>query len=299
MNAHNLQVFREVVDRQGITAAASHLYMTQPAVTAHIRRLEKQFQAKLLYQSGRKLVPTESGQRLYEFAASTLTSLQRVRNSISDHESGTRGVATLATLHGLAEQLVIPVFARFQQTVPTSQIVLRVGDKRTVAQLVASGDVDFALTQELPNASEHAHLRVDLIREEPVVIIAQSGSPLACRERVSAEELKTEQLLRGVPTSAGQQELDRYLLELGLADRELRLAAGSPECLVAAVRHSMGIAMMYRCFASHDLQEGQVVALDVAGLHASCRLVLITRENAYLSPLAQSLWRYLRTELAA
>src|SRR4029453_12917268 len=68
MDTRQLSAFCEVVDRKSFSQAAERLGVTQPAVSLQIRSLEKRLGTKLLDRSGRRVEPTEAGQRLYRAA---------------------------------------------------------------------------------------------------------------------------------------------------------------------------------------------------------------------------------------
>ena len=68
MDTRQLAAFCEVVDRKSFSQAAERLGVTQPAVSLQVRSLEKRLGSKLLDRSGRRVEPTEAGQRLYRAA---------------------------------------------------------------------------------------------------------------------------------------------------------------------------------------------------------------------------------------
>src|SRR2546423_13921784 len=71
MDTRQLSAFCEVVDRKSFSQAAERLGVTQPAVSLQIRSLEKRLGTKLLDRSGRRVEPTEAGQRPYPAAHRT------------------------------------------------------------------------------------------------------------------------------------------------------------------------------------------------------------------------------------
>src|SRR5690242_18134121 len=68
MNLSRLELFCEVVDRAGFTAAADHLSLTQSAVSQYVKALEDQVGSQLLVREGRRVYPTESGEVVYQAA---------------------------------------------------------------------------------------------------------------------------------------------------------------------------------------------------------------------------------------
>lgn len=73
-----LQVFKTVVERAGINAAATHLGVSQPSVTAHIRALETQTGTPLIIrQRGRRhLRLSPAGEQLYQYACEAILKAQ-------------------------------------------------------------------------------------------------------------------------------------------------------------------------------------------------------------------------------
>src|SRR3990170_4613354 len=68
MDTRQLAAFCAVVERRSFSQAAARLGVTQPAVSQQVRALEKRVGQKLLDRSGRRVVPTEAGLRLYRSA---------------------------------------------------------------------------------------------------------------------------------------------------------------------------------------------------------------------------------------
>jgi DNA-binding transcriptional LysR family regulator len=81
MNLIDLEAFVSVVDHGSIVAAASHLHLTQSAVTRRIQNLEEALGTSLLDRQTRPMLPTRAGQETYEFAKPVL-------NSVNDLKAG-------------------------------------------------------------------------------------------------------------------------------------------------------------------------------------------------------------------
>ena len=79
MDTRQLAAFCAVVDRRSFSQAAEQLGVTQPAVSLQIRSLEKRLGQRLLDRSGRRVEPTEAGQRLYRSAQRLLATKVELR----------------------------------------------------------------------------------------------------------------------------------------------------------------------------------------------------------------------------
>src|SRR5919198_372824 len=84
MDTRQLAAFCAVVDRQSFSQAAAQLGVTQPAVSLQVRALEKRLGKQLLDRSGRRVVPTEAGLRLYRGAQRLLTLEEQLLEDLAD-----------------------------------------------------------------------------------------------------------------------------------------------------------------------------------------------------------------------
>src|SRR5437868_12010294 len=88
MDTRQLAAFCAVVERESFSQAAARLGVTQPAVSLQVRALEKRIGTQLLDRSGRRVEPTEAGQRLYQGAQRLLALEEEIVNELADDATG-------------------------------------------------------------------------------------------------------------------------------------------------------------------------------------------------------------------
>src|SRR5437763_761833 len=88
MDTRQLQAFCEVVERRSFSQAAERLGVTQPAVSLQVRALEKRLGAQLLDRSGRRVVPTEAGLKLYRGAQRLLQLEDEIVAELAEEATG-------------------------------------------------------------------------------------------------------------------------------------------------------------------------------------------------------------------
>src|SRR3954465_4531555 len=89
MDTRQLAAFCAVVERRSFSQAAERLGVTQPGVPPQVRAREKRLGEQLLDRSGRRVEPTEAGQRLYRGAQRLLQLEEQLLDELS--EEGTIG----------------------------------------------------------------------------------------------------------------------------------------------------------------------------------------------------------------
>jgi DNA-binding transcriptional LysR family regulator len=172
-----LETFREVATRGSFSAAAEALSFTQPAVSQHIARLEKQVGAKLFERDARGVRPTRAGQTMLRHAEALLDAAARA-------EADVKSAAGLHVPHVMLG--AFPTSAA--GIVPMALRELRAAHPDVRAQLrVIEGD---------PALDELSVGRLDL-----TLLIGSVLNPAPFREGIETEEIMEDPMLVALPRS--------------------------------------------------------------------------------------------------
>lgn len=148
-----LRVFVVVADEGSVTAAAERLYLTQPAVSAAMKRLARAVGAPLVARSGRGLSLTVRGQRLLAVARPHLSALVDAALSPGEFDPKTSDRTIRIGLSDASETwLLPPLLATLAQRAPNMRLVVLPVQFRTVGELLSSSRIDMAVTvaDEMP-----------------------------------------------------------------------------------------------------------------------------------------------------
>ena len=204
MELRQLEYFAAVARHRHFTRAAEALYVTQPALSQQIRRLEAELGLTLLRRTSRGVELTDAGADLLVHAEAVLAEVARAKADMDRHTGVTRGVVRVAATAADAPRLP-EALADFHGDHPNIQIGLRQGSAAEVIALVQAGTVDvavLALTEEptgvdvrpladeplrvavpLHDEAEGKTIALDALRGRPF-ILAEPGTAL--RETVVA-----------------------------------------------------------------------------------------------------------------
>lgn len=149
-----LRVFAVVADAASVTEAASRLYLTQPAVSAALRRLQTAVGAPLFVRRGRGLALTSRGDRLRAAIHPHLQALVDAALAPPRFELATTDRTIRLGLSDTAEVWLLPPLLRALESAPGMRIIAIPVQFRTVGTLLASGALDAAVTiaDELPTS---------------------------------------------------------------------------------------------------------------------------------------------------
>jgi LysR family transcriptional activator of mexEF-oprN operon len=148
-----LRVFVVVAEAGSVTAAADRLYLTQPAVSAALRRLASTVGAPLFVRAGRGLALTARGERLLASARPHLGALVEAALSPATFDPKTSERTVRLGLSDVNEAWLLPPLLRILATqAPRMRLVVLPVQFRTVANALTTSAVDLAVTvaDELP-----------------------------------------------------------------------------------------------------------------------------------------------------
>lgn len=142
-----LRVFVVVADTGSVTEAAQRLYVTQPAISAALRRLSDAIGEPLFVRAGRKLALSARGKALFEAARPHLEGLVAAAQASAEFDPKTADRTVRLGLADSAESwLLSPLMRVLAKQAPLLRVVVLAVQFRNVGALLASAAVDLAVT---------------------------------------------------------------------------------------------------------------------------------------------------------
>lgn len=289
---HRLAVYCAVVEHRSFSRAAEELFLSQPAVSAHVRALEQAFRARLLDRSHHEVVPTEAGQAVYSLAREVLARTRVTVDLVSELHAGVAGQLCVAATTSLGNYVLPNVLARFRVDHPGAHLRMRVGTRARVVDEVISGDAEFGYAEagDLPRG-----IVGEPMHAEDLVFFAAPGHRLARLGSVGPRDLQQEELVTGISgTSYYAEVVSRALEQVGLAPGRRELEMGAPEATKRFVASSNAIALLPRPSVAREVARGELaeLAVDLPRLRVSYQLIY--RPRLARSPLGCDFLEFLR-----
>jgi DNA-binding transcriptional LysR family regulator len=248
-----LPTFLAVLDAGRISAAAKALHLSQPAVTAQVRKLEDALGTALFVRSVHGVTPTEAGLRLAEHARAMRRLLDEARADVAGTPERL-GPLVLAASTTIAAHVLPPILARFRDAHRGVELRVRLGNTEQVVEDVKSARAPLGLVE--------GHARAAGIRLEPFVddeIIAIVGRDAPFRVR-GVRDLEAVPILWREPGSGTRAVVERALSRR--APRKQDLELGSTEAIVGFAAAGIGVAFVSRWSVRAHLEAGLVRAIS-------------------------------------
>lgn len=249
MEVRQLEYFVAVVEESSFTKAAHREGVAQPAVSAQIRRLERQVGQTLLTRSSRDVRLTQAGAAFLPHARAALAAIRDAQRAVDEVAHLVRGSVAIGTvtLHPVD---VAGLLADFHADYPAVEITLGADNSDVLLAKLADGRLDIAIVS-IGVDEEPADLDVQVITDEGIEAAVALDHPLARRRSLPLDVLCTHPLI-SLPVGTGlRTRLDTACAVMGVTPR-IAFEASSPLELADLAGHGLGVAILPTSMARHD-----------------------------------------------
>ena len=283
-----LRALREVGRRGSIAAAATVLGVSQQALSARMRTLERAMNVPLLTRSPGGSRLTEQGHLIVGWAEDVLDAADRLEAGLRSIRSGVSHRLAIAASQTVAEHLVPHWLVELRGLEKASAghtptvVELTVANSTRVIELVRDVKVrlGFIETPHLPTDLVTAHLR-----DDEMLVVAAPGHPWARRRRPLslAEIAATPMVMREAGSGTRVTLTDHLAAQDPPLSARIAMELGTSAAVRSAIAEGVGPGVLSRLAVRDDLVLGRLVAIEVAGPPLRRQLTAVWRPD--LDPL--------------
>ncbi|GAB6899629.1 LysR family transcriptional regulator [Kineosporia succinea] len=198
LDPRRLLVFREVAHSGSMAAAARTLGWTQPAVSQHIRKLEKDLGLALITRVGRGIALTDPGQLLLRHADAIDARLEAAGEALADLARRRTGRVRIAAFPSASATLVSKALMSLGTDHPGLDVRLTQVEPPEALVLIAEGQCDLAIVFDYPGEEfERGPLDAVQLLRDPLHAVIGPENPLAGRDSVTMNDLAGQRWIAG------------------------------------------------------------------------------------------------------
>jgi DNA-binding transcriptional LysR family regulator len=283
MDIRSLRYFLSVIRTGTVGAAAAENFVTQPAVSLQLRKLETDAGQKLFVRRGRKLVPTGAGQALAARAEEIVRALDALNAELRGLSQLEHGHLRMGNTDAASVYVLPEVYRAFHRSYPGVRIEITIGDTRHLLDALASARIELA-TVTLP--AEVAGLVVHSIYREDLVAVAQPDHPLARKRRVRLQELAEEGII-AYPSGSTTRRMVDAVFESHRVSVRARMEISSPEAMKRLAQSGLGVTILPRPVVAAEIGRKALKVLTLDGVRFEREIGIAHRGIDSLSPAAR------------
>ncbi|HEY3364950.1 MAG TPA: LysR family transcriptional regulator [Symbiobacteriaceae bacterium] len=290
VNLHYLRIFHAVAEAGNVTRAAERLRISQPAVSAQLKRLEAELGVPLLEPRGRGVRLTEAGDALAGHARRLFALEREIESDLARRRDGRAGSLRIGATNLPGHFLLPRWVSAFKQQLPGVDVHIRTNNSRTIFDCLHEYAVDVAL---MAGGWEEPGIAREVVLEDELWFVVAAGHRL-CGQTVTLAELAREPFVVREAGSSTRMRLFALFEMHGLAPVVGLVFAGLQET-ARAVEGGYGVALLPTLSVREQVAAGRLGRVQVSGVHLPFPVLLCTRQGEAATPAVRIFVDLVRT----
>ena len=289
MTLRHLNIFVAVADYGSMSAAAAHLYLSQPTVSQAIRELEKHYNGLLFERLGKKLYLTERGKLLLPRARELVHQFEETEElMLNQGQSSTLKLGSTITVGTCLTPFLIP---ELQKSCPEVKVSSYVSNTRKIEQKLLRSELDVGIVEGEILSSD---LIVLPIVEDCLVLAVGKEHPLYERKILKVQDLNDQQFAMREQGSGTRQLFEDYAERHQISFQTV-WEANSPRTLLNAVLYDRVLSVMSLRLMYHEVQHESIHVFRNENGEWNRKFKLVYHKNKFLTPSIHELERILHS----
>ncbi|MCX5892641.1 MAG: LysR family transcriptional regulator [Deltaproteobacteria bacterium] len=283
MELRQLKTFQTVAKLLNFNRAAEILNYSQSAVSAQIKLLEEDLGVSLFDRLGKSVRLTEAGHMLVQYSQKMLDIEKETLAKVSGWEEP-QGSISIRMPQSIATYLLPAVLSEFHSRFPKVGLDISSCAYHSLPQELKTGiiDVAFLLADSIP----FVELKVELLRIEPIVIVASPNHPLAQQAALNICDLTSHSILLPKHDCSYKMIFEQILTEEKV-DSATIIELNSIEAIKQCVIKGIGVTMIPMMSVAPEIAQKKLLVLPWSEEKLETAILMIWHKDKWLSPTLQ------------
>lgn len=289
MTIRHLKTFIAVCEQGGVTKAAEHLHVAQPAISQAIAEIEKFYDVRLFERINQRLVITSIGKELLLRAQETLRAFEDFETQAN--QSGLHPTVRIGASLTIGKLYIPQLIKLLKESFPQLYVYVSIESTASVEEKILNGALDFGLVEGKifsPLLSAFVFSTDNLI--------AVCGSGYRAEKLMTLERLVSHALLLRERGSASREILEMLLHEKGLSIAPV-MESVSNQAIISAVVADIGIAILPQGLVQTSLQENKLRIVEIENVDFQRKYLMINRTAKKFSQIQQLAYDFCKKNL--
>ena len=257
----NLKIFLKTAEKLSFTKAAEELFMTQPAVTKHIHKLEQNLQTKLFVRHGNKISLTEAGKVLLNYSRKIDKVYNQLHFELGQLQNQFQGKLRIGASTTMTQYVLPDIIKKFKERYPDLQISVINGNTEFIEIALRENSIDLGIIE---GQSKHHGIQYQTFLKDEIVLVGRPEVIPASRS-IHLEKLKNLPLVIRESGSGTREVIAHYCRQKAykLTDFNIVLEYGSTQGIKNYLRQSEALAFLSLHSIREELKRKELQILEV------------------------------------
>lgn len=267
-----------------VTRASELLNISQPAITAQIKKFEKELSLPLLRPQGRGIALTSAGAAIAQAAGRLFAVEQQIEQYAREYATGSKGLVRIAATYLPAHFLLPAWIAEFKQRYEQVEMDIATTNSTGALDKLLQGEADVALYGGMPESYPDAVAAEHLFRDELWFVVAPSHRYAG--KRISLAEMMQEPFVMREEGSSTRARLLALCRTYNAPAPRIALQFNGLHEAIRAVVAGYGANFVSSLVVREYVDRGLLSRVHVENASLENTIAICTRKNEPLSAAA-------------
>jgi DNA-binding transcriptional LysR family regulator len=259
------EVFLLVAENLSFSRAAEDLFISQPAVTKHIKELESRLNIALFERKGNKIYLSKAGKLTYSYLKKIKQEYREMEYELGRLNDTFKGTLRIGASSTISQYLIPKVIAAFHKRYPKIELYLLNGNSFDMEQKLIDKEIDLALVE---NESSQSNIKYKDFLDDEIILVTGSNSVYSKKKSISVADFQTLPIVLREKGSGTLEVIQKSLAKQDIHIDKLNIFIhlGSTEAIKNFLCEFDGIALVSEKAIEKELRLKEITKLNLKNI---------------------------------
>ncbi len=291
MEFKQLECFIEVSQEESFSKAAENLYMSQPAVSGNIQKLENALNIKLINRNSREFELTESGKLLYVYAKELVNLKNKALLELNLYKNLEFGTLNIYSSTIPARYLLPKLIKEFKTKYKDINCSLHSTDSKKVTDDILSGKINFAF---VGSKKDNKKLLYEDFYEDDLLMISSNENNFSS-DKCNLNDIKNQTIIVRESGSGTREVLEKALHKKGLSLSYFNdvIVNEDSQSIKQMVKLGFGISFCSILDIEYEIALGLIKSTRIEELDLKRMFSLVSARDRHFSPVETAFKKFI------
>lgn len=291
VNFEYYKVFYYVAKYGKISLAAEKLFVSQPAVTQTIQKIEEQLDSSLFVRNKVGLELTESGKMLYDFISESIETLNNAEFRFNKYRNLEEGTIKIRTGSNVAKLILYDALEKFSKDYPNIKVEIATGAPNQSIQMLHIGEIDMVLLY-FPYKLEYSNLQlIECTKKEYIFVMSKKYFEDNNVKISKIEDLNNYSIIIPKKNSAIRNIFDAKFKD---KIKNFHFEIAQEQMKKEFIMRDMGIGFLIKDEVKEELENGELVEVQLEEARSEGSIGIVALEDKFSTFATKKLIEYIK-----
>lgn len=293
MRLEQLVYIVEVAQSKSISLAAERSYISQPAISSSISKLEVELGVTLFKRTSQGMYPTEIGEIVIQKASDIIDQIEEIKAIAKVNAMGMTGDIKIAVEPSFCNTIMVNILTTYKYKYPNVNVMLKVGESNNILHDILAGKADIGIILKTEELQQVNNIFSKELFKDKLMVLTGKTSSLAAQNSISMAEALEQPLVlyntEYISNCGISQTLSQYgPLKVAYRFDDLKI-------IEKVIASGTCIAFVPQFMADYYKDSDSITALPIHDVNLETAMVMIWTKRHRLSIIEKELFNTIKS----